>query len=102
MITAYIMAMFCEKIFKYIYDDDFKNTPRHLLFIEITIQVVLSGILSYIGRNIITAIPSPLNNICNLDHTKVNELNSGGVLMMFLIIFQPKLQKKIAYIRELL
>jgi hypothetical protein len=102
IIAAYILALLNEVIFTKLYGTEHSKKTKNQLFFEIIAQVVLSGILSYAGRNIIMKIPSPLHNINNFDHYKVKELNSGATLLMFLIVLQKNLQKKIVLFREML
>lgn len=101
MLTAYIFAIYLDLAFVQLFGlDDNLKTKNQLIF-EIFAQVSVSGIISYIGRNIIMEIPSPLHGIDKFDHYRVKELNSGAVLLMFLIIFQKQLQKKIVILREM-
>jgi hypothetical protein len=43
-----------------------------------------------------------LHGVNGFDHYRVKELNSGAILLMFIIIFQKNLQKKINLLREML
>lgn len=101
LMTAYVLAQINDNIFVAIYGNDHSKKSKNQLLLEIVIQVSLSGVYSYIGRNFIMEIPSPLHGINNFDHYKVKELNSGAILLMFLIIFQKNLQKKINLLREM-
>lgn len=99
LIMAYIFAMFTEHIFANIYKNNSNDTYQLLL--EVVIQVMFSSVLSYIGRNFVQTISSPLDGMYNLNHAEIKELNSGAILLMFIIIFQPRLQNKLAKIRNL-
>lgn len=101
--SAYFCAYNLDKIFSNIYDKKFSsNKSANNLFVEISVQIMITSIVSYAVRNLIMMIPSPLHGVCAFDHYKVKELNSGPILLMFLIIFQKNLQKKIALLREMM
>lgn len=102
-ISAYLCAYFidqlCSTFFKET-PDEYSTMTTKLLFIQIMIQVIITGIVTYLVRNIIVEIPSPLDGIDNFSHNKVKELNSSPILLMFMMTLQKNLQKKIGIIRE--
>ena len=103
LIAAYFCAYNLDNIFSNVYDNKTNSKKsKNDLFIEILVQIMITSVVSYAVRNLIMLIPSPLHGVCAFDHYKVKELNSGPILLMFLIIFQKNLQKKIALLREML
>lgn len=102
LISAYICAYYIDIFFTHVYGDDHTKKSIEQLFFELVVQVVLTSIVSYIMRNVIVQIGSPFHGVCNFDHYRVKELNSSPILLMFLMLFQKNLQKKISKIRELL
>lgn len=98
-LTAYIFANIVENIFAKIFNSE-TNDLNELTF-EILLQVMFSSVLSYIGRNIVQRLPSPFDDINGFDHKLLKEFNSTPILLMFLIVLQPRLQQKISKLRSL-
>lgn len=98
--SAYYSAFYTDKMFRRMFKGDIDKKSCDQLMYEIVVQVCFSAVVSYFGRNIIMLIPSPLDGINGFDHYRVKELNSGAVFLMFLIMLQKDLQKKIAALRR--
>ena len=83
IITGYNLDHYCSKLFGI----DFDNRSIYVLLLEVLFQTSMVGIIVYIGRNTIIFIPSPLNNIYELDHSSVKELINAPILGVFLMMF---------------
>jgi hypothetical protein len=99
-IFAYIFGFYINSFFIYIYGIDYEKKSNFILTLEVLSQIIIIGIVGYIGRNIIENIPFPLDGINGFVHKKVKELTSGSFIIVFLIIFQYDMQDKIIFIRN--
>lgn len=95
---AYVFATIIENVFASLFKVETENA--YMLTLEILLQVMISSVLSYVGRNLMQIIPSPFDGINGFKHNLVKEFNSGPILLMFLITLQPRLQQKITKLRS--
>ena len=73
-----------------------KSVVRSIL--EILAIFWCLGILTYIARNIVEAIPFPLDGICGFDHSRMSELSKVSIFIIIFLTFQEHYKAKIAYI----
>ena len=99
-IFAYILGGYINSFFKYIYGIDYEKKSNFILSLEILSQIIVIGIASYIGRNLIEYIPFPLDGIDGFNHKRMKELTSGSFIVVFLIMFQYDMQDKIVFIKN--
>jgi hypothetical protein len=94
---GYLISWFVNKLYPS-FDND--NNPRKiLLFLEVCGQLFVIGIIVYILRNIITAIPFPLEGVYGYQHSRVKELYSGGIALSFGVFYaQSNIKDKMTYI----
>jgi len=102
-LVAYYLAKALDFVFtKYLGKiEQGKKYTKFRLMSEIIIQISITGILSYIGRNVIQMIPFPLDKIQGFDHMKVKEVSSGALLTALLTFFQTNLINKINHLKTL-
>lgn len=75
------------------------SDTKHLFQIglEIIFHMYIVGIIIYILRNVIEAIPFPLDGYKGFVHKRVKELSGTAVLSFTVLYFQTNLRSKIAY-----
>jgi hypothetical protein len=99
-IIGYILSYYVDLFFLKLYGTDYKSKSVYILLFEVVVQIITILILTYIGRNICTFIPFPLDGYYDYDHSLLKELVSGGPLNLFLMLFQYNMQNKLAYIKD--
>ena len=96
-ILGYIISWAINKIY---YDFDPTTKPnKFLVFLEVCAQIFVLGILIYIIRNFIQILPFPLEGIYGYKHSRVKELNSGGIALTFGVFYaQENIKDKMKYV----
>ena len=100
-LVGYYVGYYLDMIFLYIYCKNYETKTKTQLLIEILIQVICIGVVAYIGRNLVQLIPFPLNGYKGFQHMRVKEVSSGGLLSVFLVMFQYNMQDKLKYIKKI-
>jgi hypothetical protein len=100
----FVIGLVCAKAFDLVYGkfkkEDYKDTSKAVLLLDILAHLFLIGIAAYVLRNIVGLIPFPLNGVAGFDHKRLKELSGGTVLAMILLFFQQNLRDKINYFAE--
>lgn len=99
-IIAYFLGYYLDLLFVYLYGTKYDTKSEIILILEILSQVIVIGIILYIGRNIVELIPFPLDGINGFEHQRVKELKNAGLFTVYLITFQFHLQDKIMFVKK--
>ena len=75
-----------------------KSKPKWRIFIEVTIQFAIIGIIVYGARLGIKHIPFGLDGTAGYTHSKLGELRSLPLLVFIFMFFQKKTQAKMNYL----
>ena len=100
-IFAIFLAQSLDHIFIRLFGDDYESKGKYKVFLEFLCQIILTGIVAYIGRNVIQLIPFPLDGLYGFIHMRVKEVSSGSLLTSITSMFQLSLQEKISYLRKM-
>jgi hypothetical protein len=93
--VGYYLSKLLDFIFNHtlgVYNNSYSKI--HLL-LDVLFEMSLTGVFSYLGRNIIHRIPFPLEGYYGFQHLRVKEVSSGALLTTFLVFFQSNLQLKL-------
>jgi hypothetical protein len=72
-----------------------QDKPLWQLVLESVLLIWIVGILAYFARNVVAKIPSPLNGLGGLDHSRVKELESSFVFVFVIMFFNDPLVSKL-------
>lgn len=103
LVTIYFFlgALFFAKVFDTVYGPFDKKEYDKMSMLNISLRIIvhlfLIGIVAYILRNAIEAIPFPLEGVSGFEHLRLKELEGGVVLHTVLFLFQENLRDKITY-----
>jgi len=96
-VLAIAVARFIDTVGGKFIENEYKDVPQWALFIEIILQLFAIGIVAYFLRNIVSAIPFPLDGVAGYNHSRLKELDGGEIMPLILILFQKNLFEKITY-----
>lgn len=71
-----------------------KAKSKVRIFMEITLQFALVGMILYVTRGLIKKIPFPLEGVRGYTHSALGELRSLPVFVFIFMFFQKNLQTK--------
>jgi uncharacterized membrane protein len=103
----FVIGLLVAKVFDYIYSDildesktDWKTYPISLFTLNILFHFFLIGVTVYLIRNVVGAIPYPLDGMAGYQHYRLKELGGGAVLVFMIFLFQKNLTDKIKIYAE--
>lgn len=103
----FAVGLIVAKVFDYIYSDlldesktDWKTYPIGLFTLNILFHFFLIGVAVYLIRNLVSAIPYPLEGVAGYQHHRLKELGGGAVLIFMIFLFQKTLTEKVKIYAE--
>ncbi len=97
---GYLVGNTVDSFFLKLYGREYKNKTKNRLLLEVLVQVIVIGLISYLGRNIVELVPSPFDGVSGFRHLETKEIKNGAYLTVFLFMFQYSLQDKLLYIKN--
>jgi hypothetical protein len=65
--------------------------------LELIGMMWVTGVVTYIIRNVVQLIPSPVDNLFGFQHLRVKELTSAGTFTFVFLFFQAYFKSKLQY-----
>ena len=102
-VTVYffVFGIAVAKLFDYAYgvfdEKDYKKVSKFQLVLEILVHLFAIAVVAYILRNIVSAIPFPLEGVAGFEHERLREIHGGEIIGVILLFFQKNLHDKINY-----
>jgi len=81
-------------------EENYKKMSTLHIMLEVLLQLFVIGIIIYILRNIVSAIPYPFEGLGGYEHARLKELDGGVVLAFVVIFFQKNLNDKLLYLKD--
>lgn len=106
LVTAYfftigvVFAKIFDKVYGKFDPEKYKKDSPLMIFFEIVFHLFMIGVVAYLLRNIVEAIPFPFEGAFGFEHDRLKELEGGVVLHTVLILFQRNLHDKIVYFAD--
>lgn len=98
----FVIGLIVAKVFDYMYshvldesETDWETYPISLFTLNILFHFFLIGVTVYLIRNIVGAIPYPLDGVAGYQHHRLKELGGGAVLIFMIFLFQKNLTDKV-------
>jgi len=98
----FVIGLMMAKVFDYMYSNvldesetDWESYPIGLFTLNILFHFFLIGVSVYLIRNIVGAIPYPLEGVAGYQHHRLKELGGGAVLIFMIFLFQKNLTDKV-------
>lgn len=98
----FVVGLIVAKVFDYVYSDlldesktDWNTYPIGLFTLNILFHFFLIGVAVYLIRNVVGAIPYPLEGVAGYQHKRLKELGGGAILTFMIFLFQKNLTEKV-------
>ncbi len=99
--SAFLVSFILDKyVFPKFDEEDEKKKHFVITVFEVCFIVSIVGVISYVMRNLIQAIPFPLDGLYGFKHLMVNEVRSGALFSAYVILLNSYLQKKLVVIKH--
>lgn len=99
-VTALVIAKAFDYITKRVDKEPNKEKSSLRLFLEIIVYLWAAGIIVYIVRNVMEIVPSPLDGVFGLEHSRVKELGNASVFVFIFFYFEESLKKKLTVLYD--
>ena len=101
-VIYFALGMLLSKMMDYFFGDfnptNERKKHKYTVILEAMGMLWLHGIVIYFVRNIVSAIPFPLNGVYGFEHLKVKEVTNATVFVYSYLYFQKHFQSKMRYI----
>lgn len=95
---ALILAYYVDKILGKFNPEDYKDTSKWRIILELFVACWVYGILCYIVRNTVEMIPFPLHNYKGYNHYKIRELSSAWVFGFVFLTCSSNMKDRLIHV----
>lgn len=102
-IFGFISSVLLNMVIPPLYDDNENQTINRgdwLIILEIIMNFGIISIVFFMVRKIVKMLPFPLEGIMGFEKARLRELQGGIIIASIFFNFQPKLLKKLNYIKD--
>lgn len=78
--------------------EKYKTRSSFIIFLEILFEILITGIMGYFIRILVSNIPMPYIGYRGYNRSGLTEISGGIILYFILMTFQPHLKNKIFYL----
>lgn len=96
-IIGYAFAVAYDKVLGKFEKDKADTKSTFWIAGELMCHMWSIGVVTYLVRNLVELIPSPLHGLYGFNHFKVKELATAPVFSLVFIMFQDHLRDKLRY-----
>jgi hypothetical protein len=80
--------------------EKYKTRSSFIIFLEILFEILITGIMGYFIRILVSNIPLPYIGYRGYNRIGLTEISGGIILYFILITFQPHLKNKFFYLYQ--
>lgn len=101
-ILAFVLSTVLDKAYGKLDEEAQRNKSTLRLSVEALAQIFIFGVISYVMRNLMELIPSPLHNVAGYQHdpARLKEMGGASIFPLIFLFFQTNMMDRLSLIRK--